>query len=258
MRWPPGNRSGSFRDDNPLVPEPARFVGSPACASVSSHHLSSQQNSRHARTFFRASELGSLDLPAAPMSDPGQPDVSHMLSGPAATGCDKRPRSKARVSRDRRVRIRSGDRGLTLVGREDNGQARELRLSHYHSEAGSFWDVTSGHLVHPPRSRPKTWAKPDGRRGPPLLFCHVTNPRAVLEELRPEASDRGIGCEKCHGPGGNHLLAVAAKFPDLAIARPRWPRARASSSLCGQCHSPLGQDGLAPTTDRPCASRQRR
>ena len=57
--------------------------------------------------------------------------------------------------------------------------------------------------------------------------CHVTNPQAVLETSGPEAADHAIGCEKCHGPGGNHVLAVAAKFPDLAIARPAWPPARA-------------------------------
>ena len=73
------------------------------------------------------------------------------------------------------------------------------------------------------------------------VLCHVTDPRAVLEQTGPTASDHGIGCERCHGPGGNHLLAVAAKFPDLAIARPSLVSGGPVVKLCGQCHSPLGR-----------------
>ena len=42
----------------------------------------------------------------------------------------------------------SGDRGLTLVGHEHSGRAREIRLSYYGD--GSTWDVTSGHLTQLP------------------------------------------------------------------------------------------------------------
>ena len=135
----------------------------------------------------------------------------------------------------------SGDRGLTLVGRDDNGQARELRLSHYRDETRSFWDVTSGHPVHPSdltENLGQTLTADDVRR---CFLCHVTNPRAVTLASGPEASDRGIGCEKCHGPGGNHLLAVAAKFPDLSIARPTMASGSAVVKLCAECHSPRGQ-----------------
>ena len=57
----------------------------------------------------------------------------------------------------------------------------------------------------------------------------------------PEAADRAIGCEKCHGPGGNHLLAVAARFPDLAIARPSLASGARVVRICAQCHSPRGK-----------------
>ena len=51
-------QSGSFRDDNPLVSEPAQYVGSLACAPCHRATFQAQQSSRHARTFYRASELG--------------------------------------------------------------------------------------------------------------------------------------------------------------------------------------------------------
>ena len=132
----------------------------------------------------------------------------------------------------------SGDRGLTLVGRGDKGQAFELRLSHYRTETGTRWDVTSGHILRPD--------EPDRYLGESLsedavrrcLSCHVTNAQAILKASGPGASDHGIGCEKCHGPGENHVLAVKAGFPDLAIIDPRMASGSRVVALCAECHSP--------------------
>jgi predicted CXXCH cytochrome family protein len=52
------------------------------------------------------------------------------------------------------------------------------------------------------------------------FYCHVTNPRTGKESIGPETADRGIGCERCHGPGGNHVVALQARVPDLAIVNP--------------------------------------
>ncbi len=134
----------------------------------------------------------------------------------------------------------SGDRGLTLVGRDEHGQDQELRLSHYRDEGHSFWDVTSGHPVHPTQIAENLGQALTADAVRRCFLCHVTNPWAVLKETGPGANDHGIGCEKCHGPGGNHLVAVASKFPDLAIARPSLASGTPVVNLCGQCHSPLG------------------
>ena len=66
-------------------------------------------------------------------------------------------------------------------------------------------------------------------------------PRLCWETPGPEAADHSIGCEKCHGPGGNHLLAIAAKFPDPAIARPNLASGARVVKICAQCHSPRGK-----------------
>ena len=47
-----------------------------------------------------------------------------------------------------------------------------------------------------------------------------------------------IGCERCHGPGGHHLKALAAGVDDPAIARPRLADGPSVVALCSQCHSP--------------------
>jgi tetratricopeptide (TPR) repeat protein len=235
-------QSGSFRDDNPLLAEPARFVGSAACAECHRTIHTAQQSSRHARSFFRVSELGQLDLPSTAIPELRQPEVTHTLRRIGTDGIEQETRVHGQVFHaivD--YAFGSGDRGLTLVGRDDNGQARELRLSHYRHEARSFWDVTSGHLIHPTdlaENLGQTLTTDEIRR---CFVCHVTNQRAIVLASGPEAADRGIGCEKCHGPGGNHLLAVAAKFPDLSIARPTMASGSAVVKLCAQCHSPRGK-----------------
>jgi tetratricopeptide (TPR) repeat protein len=246
-------QAGSFRDENPLLPEPARFVGSGACAECHRAIYHDQQNSRHARTFFRASELAFLDLPAPSFPDPAQPKVTHTLERLEGDRLEQETHATGRVLRAVvQYAFGSGDRGLTLVGRDDHGQSRELRLSHYHHDAESFWDVTSGHPIHP--------SEPSEYLGQPLtddavrrcLLCHVTAPRFVHDTYGPLPSDHGIGCERCHGPGENHLLAVAAKFPDLSIARPTMASGARIVALCAQCHSPRGR---STTPDDPFSVR---
>ena len=64
------------------------------------------------------------------------------------------------------------------------------------------------------------------------------NFRAVRDRVGPEAADRGISCERCHGPGGNHVAAVELKLNEMFIFRPAADDAPAVIRLCGQCHAP--------------------
>jgi hypothetical protein len=52
----------------------------------------------------------------------------------------------------------------------------------------------------------------------------------------PEAADSGIGCERCHGPGGNHQKAIAADFSDRAIVSVAG-NAAAIDKQCAECHT---------------------
>jgi tetratricopeptide (TPR) repeat protein len=233
-------KSGSFRDDNPLMSEPSSFIGSKRCAECHSAIFQSQQNSRHAHTFFRASELGNLILPPSSLPDPGgQEKVTHTLKKVNGRQLQQETHVENQVySAIVEYALGSGDRGLTLVGRGDKGRAFELRLSRYRSATGSPWDVTSGHIRHPHDSMlylGEPLSEDDVRR---CLNCHVTSAQAVFQSSGPGSSDQGIGCEKCHGPGENHILAVEADFPDLAIIDPRMASGSPIVALCAQCHSP--------------------
>jgi Cytochrome c554 and c-prime len=87
---------------------------------------------------------------------------------------------------------------------------------------------------------------------PRCLECHAT----YFESLPPPPNHYsktgfivGITCEKCHGPGRDHVQHFAAKSApagdDLAILNPaRFPRDR-QMDLCAWCHAGAG-DSLRP------------
>lgn len=232
-------QSGSYRDEFPLVPEPAPYVGAARCRQCHAAIYDSQQSSLHARTFFRASDLKDLPLPERPVPDRGDPKVVHDIKR-----VDGKLQFETRIA-DQTYRalvdhaFGSGDRGLTLVGHDDQGRSRELRLSHY--AEGSVWDVTSGHFPHPknPEEFLGEFLSTDNARR--CFICHTTDDRAAREQIEPVALDHAIGCERCHGPGGNHIKAVEAKLSDLAIANPSHASGEQVVTLCAQCHSPRGR-----------------
>ena len=84
------------------------------------------------------------------------------------------------------------------------------------------------------------------------LFCHVTDVQSITQTSGPGATDRGIGCEKCHGPGENHILAIKAGFRDPAIIDLKMAPSSQVVGLCAQCHSPLGKQ---TSPDDPSAAR---
>ena len=75
-----------------------------------------------------------------------------------------------------------------------------------------------------------------------------------MDRSGPCASDHGIGCERCHGPAGNHLLAVEGNLveTDPAIGRPALASGRGSSRSAPSAIAPAGQ---TVTPDDPTAVR---
>jgi tetratricopeptide (TPR) repeat protein len=249
-------RAGSSGQNDPMRREPSPYVGAARCARCHSAEFQAQQASRHARTFSRSSELGGLDLPGPTAPDPRTPSVIHSWRRDDVGRIHQRTKAAGQVF-DAVVQYAfgSGDRGVTLVARDPAGHAYELRLSGYSEEgpqgaAGPIriqWDVTSGHQTHPERADGYLGKRLDEDGVRRCLTCHVTDPKAIVDGSGACASDRAIGCERCHGPGGHHLLAVEGNLVDLdpAIARPAMASGSRIVRLCAECHSPRGVK-LAP------------
>jgi Tfp pilus assembly protein PilF len=236
---------GSVLARDPMTTEPAPFTGSARCVDCHAEIHREQQSSRHARTFARMPELHNVPITETPVSDPHDTTIQHSIKKEG----DKLVVQSVIDGSIRRAIVEfmmgSGDKGLTMLGRDEAGALRELRLSHY---PGHGWDRTTGHPEKPPDRGDFLGMAllPDEQRR--CLGCHTTDSFSVSTGHGPAATDRAIGCETCHGPAGNHILAIERGFADPAIARPRLASAEQTVALCGRCHKspvdgPIGEPG---------------
>ena len=169
-------KSGSFRDDHPVTPEPSPFAGSKSCDQCHSAIYYPQQSSRHAHTFFRTTELANISLPPEALPDPSQPEVTHTVKWTKNQQLQQETDVKGQVySAIVDYAIGSGDRGLTLIGRDHKDAAFELRLSRYRSGTKFQWDVTSGHIRHPDEPTLYLGEPLDADAVRRCLNCHVTS-----------------------------------------------------------------------------------
>ena len=233
-------------EHDPLRAEPAPFVGAARCAACHPKEFKSQRQSQHAATLKQRSELKDLPWPERPVIDLNNPLVTHRAHQSANTLEIETRIEDQTFAAVIEYAMGSNHQGRSFVGHDRRGQARELRLSQYPS--APVWSRTSKHPAEPP--------DPGGYLGRPIsneavrkcVHCHSTNFRAIQQpEGRPEANDLGIGCERCHGPGGHHVRAVETRFPELAIARPKIATAERVVALCAECHkAPENLPSLSP------------
>jgi tetratricopeptide (TPR) repeat protein len=251
-------RASGYGSEDRLVPEPSPYLGSARCAFCHPDITRTYQRTRHARSFHHGPELLKLPLPDRPLAAPDDPKVTL---------------SFRRVGQQVRVETREADRVintlvdyafgtreryLTMIGRDDEGNYRGVRLSYYHTTSDSGWDRTAGDAGAPDGN--------DNVRGRPIdvrggvvrcLHCHVTRPSAFREPppeaVGPEAADSAIGCERCHGPGSSHAAAIAADFPDRAIAivRARTAPAAVVNDQCTECHTVDIRSAIMSAPDDP-------
>lgn len=120
-----------------------------------------------------------------------------------------------------------------------SGRQEQAYLDAAYKVLPASWDVAS-----------KTW-KPalavDGTTQ--CIGCHTTGYDAV----KKTSAQIGVGCEACHGPGGDHVPAPK-KMP---MINPKDLNPQQQAMVCGQCHS-VGKDkstkcafptGISPEPD---------
>jgi predicted CXXCH cytochrome family protein len=232
--------AGSYRADNPLEAEPSPYVGEARCEKCHAAIFRDSLASRHTQSYYRGAQLDQLPLADRPLPDPDDPEVTHTIRKRDGTLWEE-----TRVGKevDRAVieyAFGTSDRYLTLVSRDARGGYRIARLSYYDTPEGRGWDRSILDTSYPSRGRAQEFQGQEiGVRDglARCLYCHLTNPRTGREPIGPETADRAIGCERCHGPGGNHLAALQAGFRDPAIVNPALASpAAATTKQCNDCH----------------------
>lgn len=143
----------------------------------------------------------------------------------------------------------SGKTGITFVAMTDTTTLFEMRASYF--PRIRQWYVTPGQrkmdaddmgFDYPPE------------RGRLCVSCHTTS--LPPDSIVPERKFLGVGCEACHGPGGNHIAAIKRNDRlHLGMDRLGHYGGEKLVTLCGRCHR-TPQDvmhrspGLASETQR--------
>ena len=133
----------------------------------------------------------------------------------------------------------SGNHARSYFSRTSSNELIELPLTWY-SEKGGYWAMSPGYdsPSHAGFSRKATYR---------CMFCHNAYPEMATGEDRmdngtkfPVSLPQGIDCQRCHGPGQNHVNAAiagrpAAELKSLIVNPARLPLAR-RDEVCFPCH----------------------
>jgi len=134
----------------------------------------------------------------------------------------------------------SGTRARSYLHQTPEGRLIELPVSWYSQE--QTWAMAPGfdRAKHPGFTRTVNHK---------CMFCHNAYPSVAPERARqgwdhdvqfPKQLPAGIDCQRCHGPGGQHLRAATAGEPAnrvrAAIVNPARLTGERQLDVCMQCH----------------------
>jgi hypothetical protein len=242
--------AGDFGKIARTSPEPAPFVGSRRCGECHGRIYHEQQRqSRHALTLRIGSGLKDVPLPVHPVPDPVIKGLTHSFSRKGDERIELESRAGDQVNHAIvAYAVGSGRHGITMLAKDQQGIDRELRVSYF--AENQSWGETKGIEFAPRDAGDQVGVRLAAKSLHKCLHCHTTWFRSVEQRsedpLRPEAADNGIGCERCHGPGLNHVKAAQSGSAELAIAlTPKTPSLERLKS-CAECHA---ADGKVPLDD---------
>jgi predicted CXXCH cytochrome family protein len=136
--------------------------------------------------------------------------------------------------------IGSGNHARTFLHRDAQGRLIELPVSWY-TEGGGYWAMSPGFDRRD---------QEDFRRAIPAecMFCHNGYPQPIAQfnpakldpPAFPQKLPQGIDCQRCHGPGADHVRAVisGASIEEIrrAIVNPARLDRERQLDICMECH----------------------
>ena len=128
----------------------------------------------------------------------------------------------------------SGAKGITPVGRLPGGTYAESRLSWYASTGGM--DFTTGATKFTPQTNSESLGRALKKDDVAECFgCHTTG--TSRDNVEPPRDNMGVRCERCHGPGVEHIKAMQHPgAADKKIFQPGTLDGFAQAQMCGVCH----------------------
>jgi hypothetical protein len=133
----------------------------------------------------------------------------------------------------------SGTKGITPVGIRASGELAESRLTWYRS-LESF-DLTTGAAKLDPHALSENLGRP--LRPDDLIQCFGCHTTGEIPQTGLSRKGMGIRCERCHGPGQEHVRAMQQGHAvDKAILHPGKLDGFAQAQMCGVCHGRPPED----------------
>ena len=213
----------------------ADFVGSEQCVACHANIANVQLKSDHALTLRHLKDVPEF-LKTLPLSYQDQANlVEYRLQSWGDSAVLEASRKGQRDEIELLWAFGAGRKALTFVGKTKAGIYGQVRVSWY--SATNDLDITPGSkaTVKDATDALADWFEPGKREE--CFGCHVSRQAHLLpEHISPGSA--GIQCERCHGPGRQHIKALTEGKgkQDLAIRHPGRLGDREQYQLCGDCH----------------------
>ncbi len=207
------------------------WAGSRVCAGCHADLYRRQEASNHAQSLRPPAEIKELNQ-GLPYSREDRASGARLtvLPGPMLVAAKDSGRQELTLA----WAFGSGKKGITPLGRREDGTFVESRLSWYSN--GGF-GITTGAGQREPQSFAESLGRALSERETQECFgCHTTAYRPGLQV--PARHEMGIRCERCHGPGAEHARVMAANARDTVrqILHPGKLDAPSQVQMCGVCH----------------------
>lgn len=220
----------------------AGYVDDRACGECHEENAASYAGVGMARSFARPSEAIAIEAFGRPFTHSRSGETYEMSPRGDTlvfrrwqTAPDGRPINRIELSVD--WILGSGNHARTYLHREPNGELVQLPVAWYTQE--KRWGMAPGYdrRDHDGVSR---------RVRHECMFCHNAYPEVPREprgywrsQSFPEDLPRGIGCQRCHGPGAAHVRGAIAGSEDearAAIVNPAKLSPKLRADVCYGCH----------------------
>ena len=230
------------------LPDPVRFwrhesayAGSDACKACHADIYKRQFRSHHAASLRPVSEVAQftegLPVSRADRASGSVLSLDRDSQGDVVLRAEKGA-DEARAKLE--WAFGSGAKGITPVGHVDGGGWVESRLTWYESLDGI--EFTTGASQYDPSDAEESLGRALGRTEVAECFgCHTTGYDS--DRLAPARGEMGIHCERCHGPGLEHVTNAAQGRPAREeIFNPGSLAGFPQAQMCGACHGTPPQD----------------
>ena len=245
-----------------LAETPTAYVGSAACGACHPDIHQLQRASNHAQTMRAPSQEWAQQY-ATPSSQKHDPEtgldyvISQTESGVVLAARDLERGRTGTLPVE--YLIGSGHHGFSPLGFFQT-QWVFLALSYFQGVGWDLSPVQGEQQIQFRREFPfgELITQTNARR---CFGCHTTRLVETGGGFNLPASELGVTCESCHGPGRAHVEAVRARRPELAILNPGKLSAEGQLRVCERCHNPASSlmkfDRDLPPAERLAAAARR-